>query len=286
MKLMCQLLAMSICTLCSAVSADSPQSKHPKYQRCDTPYANHGVYDATIVYGVDEVVTGPLLLPMDSERNTDTYRQTAYTFFRERFGLEFDVSDWGPQRVFDQSGASASVAPVKTGEGSTHQVYAVDAQHIPRWHSKLPLTQVAFFDDGYFVTLESDFRVHGSFGGDQGIVLPMGTQLVLGEYRMFDHRDRLLDTISYRSNIPVTAVPVSGSLEGSGGALFVTIACDVESKRFGVGSTRALGEIRPLSDSTTQLDFRYTMHFPAALKDAQIDRARCDRLPYPRYSHR
>ncbi|MEO0574525.1 MAG: hypothetical protein AAF004_03615 [Pseudomonadota bacterium] len=247
--------------------------------QCDTPYPEHGVYDTTLVYMIDEQVTGPLFLPMDVERNTVEYRQTAYSFFAERFGLDFDVNDWGIQIVTDGEGGSANVFPLKTGEGSTHQVYALDAQHISKWRSRMPLTDIAFFDDGFFVTLDTDFRLHGTFGGDAGIVLPAGTQLVAGEYRMFDGDGELLETFRYKSNIPVAALPVGGSFEFSQGGVFITIACDIESDTFGSGDVRSLAQITPLPDGRTDLDFRYVMRFPARLSPGSKDAARCDTLP-------
>ncbi|MEL6870245.1 MAG: hypothetical protein AAFO81_10635 [Pseudomonadota bacterium] len=254
--------------------------------QCDTPYEEHGVYDATIVYMIDEQVTGPLFLPMDDERNTAAYRQTAYAFFAERFGLDFDVNDWGIQVISDGEGGSANVFPLKTGVGSTHQVYGVDAQRFPRWRSRMPLTKVALFDDGFFVTLDTDFRVHGTFGGDAGIVLPAGTQLVAGEYRMFDDKGRLLETFRYKSNIPVAALPVGGSFEFSGGSVFITIACDIESDLFGAGDVRSLAQITPLPDGRTDLDFRYVMRFPARLDETPDGKQRCDTLPPLKKSQR
>ena len=245
----------------------------------DTPFPEHGVYDATIVYLIDEVVEGPLFLPMDVERNTQAYREEAYEFFLEQFGMLFDPDDSEIQFITDGGNGSANVFPLKTGVGSTHQVYAVDAQHIPQWRNKLPLTDIALFDDGFFVTLDTDFLVRGAYGGDDGILLPAGTQIVFGEYRMFDASGELLETFKYKSNIPVAAVPVGGSFEASGGAIFVTIACDIESALFGEGNVRALGEIRPLGEGVTDLDFRYVMHFPGRLAESTVDHPKVSQLP-------
>ncbi len=245
---------------------------------CASPYEEHGVYEAVVVYLIDEVVDGPIFLPIDVERNTVQYRQDAYDFFLERFGLEFDPVEPGIQVISGADG-DANVFPLKTGTGSTHQVYGMDAQNIPQWKHKMPITDVALFDDGYFVTLDSDYLVKGTFGGEAGITLPAGTQFVFGEYRMFDGRGRLLETFKYRSNIPVTAGPVGGSFDYSNGAVFINIACDIESDLFGHGNVRALAELTPLADGRTDLDFRYVMKFPARLSDdPQIFRPRCRKL--------
>ncbi len=246
---------------------------------CETPYEEHGVYDATIVYMVDEIANGAFFLAMDADRNTEAYRQYAYDFFSARFGIDFDVSNGDMQVVGDGEGGVAHVVALKPDISSTHQVYGIDAQRIPQWRSKMPLTQVAFFDDGFFVTMETDLRVHGTFGGKDGIVLPAGTQLVAGEYRLFDDKANLLETFRYKSNIPVAALPVGGSFEATEGAVFLTIACEVESALFGHGNVRALGEIRPLPGGRTALDFRYVMRFPGSLAEGGSQRPHCDALP-------
>ncbi len=142
----------------------------------------------------------------------------------------------------------------------------------------MPITKVAFKDDGFFVTLETDFILHGEFGGATGVVLPAGTQLVFGEYQMFDHLDRLLETFRYQSDIPVAGIPVTGNPITSGGGLFLTIAWNIESDLFGSGDVRSLAEITFLPDGRTDLDFRYVMRFPARLKDSDVDNPKCKRV--------
>ena len=181
--------------------------------------------------------------------------------------------------IVGPNGGTANVFPLKTGVGSTHQVYGVDAQHIPQWRGRFPLTDIAFFDDGFFVTLETDFQVHGSYGGPGGLTLPAGTQLVCGDYRMFNAAGDLLETFRYKSNIPVASLPVGGNAEAAEGAFFVAIACDIESALFGSGDVRALGEIRPLGDGLTYLDFRYVMHFPSQLAGSTVTQPHVSGLP-------
>jgi len=245
---------------------------------CATPYPDHGVNEATIVYTIDEVVEGPLFLPMNPTRNTRGYRKAAYDYFYEQFGLVFDVENPAIQVISDVNGGTANVFPLKTGAGSTHQVYAVDAQMIPAWRHKMPLNDIAFFDDGFFVTLETDFQVTGKFAGETGVTLSAGTQLVFGEYRMFDGRGRLLETFQYQSDIPVAGLPVTGNFQTSDGAVFLTIACEISSPLFGRGSVRSLAEVRPLGNGKTYLDFRYVMKFPARVADAELRRSHCKRL--------
>ena len=160
---------------------------------CVTPYDEHGVYEAVVVYMIDEIVDGPIFLPMDVDRNTFAYRKGAYDFIESRFGLAFDPVQPGIQVISGADG-NANVFPLKTGMGSTHQVYGLDAQNIPQWRHKMPITDVALFDDGFFVTLDSPYLVKGTFGGAAGITLPAGTQFVFGEYRLFDGRQRLPET--------------------------------------------------------------------------------------------
>lgn len=235
--------------------------------QCRTPWENHGVYDATIVYGIDEVVPadeGPFL-DMDPERDTLEYRSRAFTFLADYFGTDFDVNLAGQQFAFDNMGRSVLMWPLKTGLGSTHQVHGIDAQRIPGLRGKFPLTRVALRDDGYFVFVGPEgFTVHGEYGGEAGVELPPGTIFLAGEYRMFDKRDRLIDTIRYFSRIP------SFSLFEPGAAVptqQITISCDVESDLFGHGQVRALGSMAALPDGSTDLDFRYVMHFPERLAE-------------------
>jgi hypothetical protein len=238
-------------------------------------WPEHGVYDATIVYGIDEQVVSPFL-PMDTDRDTVAYRTGAYDFFRDRYGLDFDPTIVGDQVVTDGAGGQALVQAIKTGEGSTHQVHAIDAQRIPRWRGRFPLTSVAFLDDGYFVFALTDLMVHGTYGGVDGARVRAGDILVQGEYRMFDGRRRLMDTITYFADTPATVNPFNGDVDASDGAQFVSITCRVESPLLGTGLTRGIGEMRPLPDGTMDLDFRYVMHFPARLEDGTVVRPRCD----------
>ena len=260
------------------VSVSAAELDSKRLASCATAYEEHGVYEGVVIYLIDEIVDGPVFLPIDDDRNTYEYREEAYDFFRTRFGLDFDPAD--PEIQFlDGPDGQANVFPLKTGVGSTHQVYGVDAQNIPKWRHKMPITNTALFDDGFFVTLDTDYVVRGTFGGEKGIVLPAGTQFVFGEYRMFDDRGRLLETFEYRSNIPVTAGPVGGSFDFSKGAVFINIACDIESELFGNGNVRALAELTPLPDGRTDLDFRYVMKFPARLADnPNVRRPRCRTL--------
>ncbi|MEM7271726.1 MAG: hypothetical protein AAF547_01485 [Actinomycetota bacterium] len=94
-------------------------------------------------------------------RDTDEYRTGAYHFFRDRYGIEVDPAVVGDQ-VVEVGGGSVPVQAIKTGEGSTHQVYAIDAQQVSRWRGRFPLTTVAFRDDGYVVFALSDVVVNGT----------------------------------------------------------------------------------------------------------------------------
>lgn len=238
-------------------------------------WPEHGVYDATIVYGIDEVTANPFL-PMDPDRDTLSYRTAAYDFFRDRYGIDADPSLVGDQTVVAPDGGTVLIQAIKTGDGSTHQVHAIDAQRVPRWRGRFPLTSVAFRDDGYFVFILADFTANGSYGGAAGKRLRAGDILVQGEYRMFDGRDRLMDTITYFADTPATVNPFNGDLDASDGASFVNITCRVESRLLGTGLTRGIGEMRPLADGTMDLDFRYVMHFPARLTDGTVRLPRCD----------
>ncbi len=246
-------------------------------------YPEHGVYESTVVYSIDETLEPgvDIFPPMDADRNTLEYRTFAYDFFAERYGLDVDPNDPNDQFISDGLGGQALVRPIKTGVGdtSTHQVYAVDAQHVPQWRNKIPLTNVAFRDDGFFVFVISDFVTHGTYGGDDGLRVRAGDLIVAGEYRMFDHKDRLLDTVVYKASTPATVNPFNGAEEASDGATFVSITCDVESEVFGpAGTTRGIGEIRPLPDGSTLMDFRYVMHFPTHLDDSDVYSPNCKKL--------
>lgn len=246
-------------------------------------YPEHGVYESTLVYFVDETLPpgnpGPFT-DMEAQRNTVGYRTFAYDFFEERYGMAFDPNDPAPQLIFDGQGGQALVQPTKTGDlgTSTHQVYAIDSQYVPQWRHKIPVTNVAFLDDGYFVFILEDFVAHGTYGGDDGLRIRAGDLLVAGEYRMFDHKDRLLDTIEYVAQTPATVNPFNGDEEASEGATFVNITCNTHSDIFGDGLVRGLGEIRPLADGSLDLDFRYVMRFPSRVADSDVYGARCKKV--------
>lgn len=261
----------------TAAEATGPADHRDRGACRHDAWPEHGIYDATIVYGIDEQVTNPFL-PMDSERDTYEYRAGAYDFFRQRYGLDFDPSIVGDQVVTDGAGGQALVQAIKTGEGSTHQVHAIDAQRIARWRGRFPLTSVAFLDDGYFVFALTDLTATGTYGGSAGARIRAGDILVQGEYRMFDGRRRLMDTITYFADTPATVNPFNGDLDASDGAQFVNITCRVESPLLGTGLTRGIGEMRPLANGMMDLDFRYVMHFPARLADGTVRRPRCGNI--------
>ncbi|MEM9386025.1 MAG: hypothetical protein AAGA68_13250 [Pseudomonadota bacterium] len=258
-----------------ALSSHGANAEEASPRNCDTPWANHGVSEATIVYGADELIPpgeGPFL-PMDEVRNTPAYRALAFDFFEARFGVAFDVNNPGIQIAVDASGRVAEMQPIKFGLGSTHQVYAIDAQRIPRWRHRMPMTNVALRDDGYFVFIGADgFEVNGTYGGEAGVTLPAGTVVLLGEYRMFDENDELMDTLRYFSDQPAFAVVDPGAPLPT--TLF-TITCKVQSEIFGEGQVGALGQLVALEDGSTDLDFRYTLRFPARIRDSGLIRPRC-----------
>ena len=247
---------------------------HDAHNSCATPWANHGVSEATIAYGIDEVVpAGEIFLPMEEQRNTFQYRKKAFDFFVERFGVEFDVNDPGVQIAVDAYGRTAAMQPIKAGVGSTHQVYAIDAQNIPQWRHRMPMTSVALKDDGYFVFVgDEGFEVHGTYGGADGTTLPPGTIFLLGEYRMYDHQDKLMDTLRYFSSTPAFSLIDPGAELPT---TQFTISCNVESDIFGSGLVRALGSMTTLPDGSSDLDFRYTLRFPERIGDADQRGAYC-----------
>lgn len=263
-------LLLALVVFCQPTSAEEAPLRS-----CDTPWANHGVSEATIVYGIDERVPadeGPFL-PMDDERNTLDYRARAFDFFADRFGVTFDVNNPAVQIAVDASGRVAEMQPVKLGIGSTHQVYAIDAQRIPRWRHRMPMTNVALRDDGYFVFVGPDgFEVNGTYGGDAGVTLPPGSVFLLGEYRMFDENDELMDTLRYFSDQPSFAVVDPGAALPTS---LITITCKVQSDIFGDGQVAALGQLVALDDGATDLDFRYTLRFPARIGESDLIRPRC-----------
>lgn len=272
------LLTLAACGVTMNSAAATEQITPSSTQQCRTPWANHGVYDATIVYGIDEIVPadeGPFL-DMDPDRDTAEYRERAFSFLAEYFGTEFDTGVAGQQFAFDDMGRGALMWPLKTGVGSTHQVHAIDAQRLPRMRGKFPMTRVAIRDDGYFVFVGEDgFRVHGTYGGEEGVELPPGTIFLAGEYRLFDKNDDLIDTLRYFSRIP------SFSLFDPGAKVptqQITISCDIESDLFGSGQVRGIGSLSTLANGSSDLDFRYVMHFPGRLSEQERGGRFCENV--------
>ncbi|MEO1320226.1 MAG: hypothetical protein AAFV30_06615, partial [Pseudomonadota bacterium] len=56
-----------------ALAGDTNTASGPSRQ-CETPYAEHGVYETLIVYLIDEIVEGPVFQSIESERNNFGYR--------------------------------------------------------------------------------------------------------------------------------------------------------------------------------------------------------------------
>lgn len=265
-----------LATLAAAGAQASESSEH--LRSCDTPWEHHGVSEATIFYGIDAIFPpeqGPIF-DMAAERNTSAYRQRAFDFFAERFGVTFDVNSPGVQLAVDREGRTATMQPIQLGADTSHQVYGIDAQRIPQWRHRLPMTSAALRDDGYFTFVgEEGFRVHGTYGGEDGVELPPGSVFLLGEYRMFDGDDQLIDTLRYRSTQPAFAVVDPGAALPT---QLVTITCEVQSDLFGDGKVQALGTQIALADGSADWDFRYTLRFPSRISDASLRRPRCKQI--------
>ena len=280
-QLFAEVCAIALC-LCAAASPGDAQANTPQQNdtvTCDETYADHGVYDATLVFFIDER-TQQLFLPIDADRNTPDFRRSAYQFFKTEYGLNADPGTPGEQHLTDKNGGTASVRGFKLDVGSTHQVYALDAQHIPHWRHKMPLTNVAIFDDGYTVFVGPEgFTVHGKLGGEPGLLLPPGTLMISAQYRLFDEHMQLLDTIDYQSETPSLGIPALGE-----NAFFVAINSVAQSKIFGTGTLRALGKITPLAvddkgNTTLQdVDIRYVLRFPSRRGDATVKQPRCQEV--------
>jgi hypothetical protein len=245
---------------------------------CSSGYEHHGVYETTMLFGIDETRSGDAFVDMAPERNTLAYRTAAYQFFSERYGLSFDPDQPGQQFVSDGQGGLAFVWPLALGTGPSHQVHALDAQHIPEWRNLIPVTNLALWNDSYFVFAVTNFRVHGTYGGAAGATVRAGDLLAFGQYRMIDDRGRLLDVITFQGDTPTLLTPFTGDPATSAGAVMVGISAEATSDFLGDGIIRGTGEIRPLADGRLHLDFRYVLRVPGKLDGAAVPHPHCRRV--------
>lgn len=255
-------------------------------QQCETPYADNGIAETTIVYQIDkQLAPGDFFIPIDADRDTTGYRTRAFAFFNEQFGVELEASGFAPQPVFDGVGGSAFATGFRLTPGATQQVVAIDSQNIPQLSGLFPLNNVAMIDDGYAVVAgETGFTVFGEYGGGAGVWLPPNSVLIFGEYRMIDGDGDLIDTLEYRSEIPAFQPPVPGASDPT---LSVLIRCEIRSALFGNGNTHGLGTAITFEDGSTSLETRYIMRFPKRIAAADPENPHCDRakaLPPAQYS--
>jgi len=179
---------------------------HPP--RCDPKL----LYDVTIVYGFDGPLIRDQMDPMDMERNTLARRTNAYKYFSDTFGIKFDPSNSSTQMMMD---GMVMVMPMKVPDESRYGVYAFDVRK--RFHDGaeennwaqglFPLTNARFLDDAYLLMVMMDMRVFGSFGGVQGVVVPAGSMMAFGQYRLVttdsNGKDSVVTVFHYTSSLPM-----------------------------------------------------------------------------------
>lgn len=222
------------------------------------------VYEVNIQYIHDHVLAPgqELFVAMDAARNTQTYREAAYGFIEDHIGVSFDPNDPNPQLT---PGGEILMQPSQLTVD--YQVYSWDVQNQHQWRHQVPLTNAHFKDDGYLAIFLQDTLVYGSWGGAAGRLVPAGSIVLFGEYRVFDHQDRLITTIQYQSSDPATPNPFG----------YVNITCDVFSDLWGQGVVYGLSDsgVNPERHITT----RNVMTFAASLADQDsTQKKKCKKL--------
>ncbi len=229
------------------------------------------VYDALIVYGIDQEVPNlslGIFEPMNSEDNTAEFRETAVAFFESQWGLTgIDPNALaGPAPV----GVGTDCIPfvncdytawmVQLPDSIRYQVFAIDYQEVPQLRHRLPITNVRMLERTAIVVVGPNDIVNT--GVTQAIypVLKAGSILSFGIYKMTatdkNGNDFLLDTIRFKSQQPSLA----------NAYFWQAVACTLESDLFGAGLTRGGGTAVPPVPQDV-LSTMITMTFPVSLTE-------------------
>jgi len=231
------------------------------------------VYDALIVYGIDQEVPSlsvGIFEPMNAEDNTAEFRETAVAFFEEQWGLTgIDPNALaGPAPV----GVGTNCIPfvdcdytawmVQLADTIRYQVFAIDFQEIHQLRHRLPITNVRMLERTALVFIGPNDVVNT--GVTQAIypVLKAGSILFFGIYKMTatdkHGHDFLLDTIRFQSQQP--------SLANAYG--WQGITGTLESDLFGTGLIRGGSTAMPPVPQDV-LSTMVNMTFPVSLTEKE-----------------
>jgi|AntDeeMinimDraft_5_1070356.scaffolds.fasta_scaffold00008_91 hypothetical protein len=141
-----------------------------------------------------------------SPEEVDAQDQEAAAFFQEKFGLAFDGEDLGDGTVEridgDGEGEGAILHRFMQDPETEYRAYLVSGEGVYQ-------SGALVRDGGYFVTLEEEMALGGTFGDDE-TTYPAGTFLVFGDYNIDPARIRGRSepiVIHYESGSPIVPGP-------------------------------------------------------------------------------
>lgn len=193
------------------------------------------------------------LFPIDSERNTLEYRQAAFDFFQQRYGLTFDPSLEGVQPILGEDGMTPALLmiPFRT----PIQVYAADFQGSDMLAGKLPMTNLRNEDDGFIVFVTQFYNITGGTIGD--VTLFPGILWSYGEYRFMTDDGAVVDTFTVTVHHPAVTQFVPGSTTDTR----TVINAVIEHPMYGTGDFLALQSNKAISMTDLAVDIRYVVNF-------------------------
>ena len=107
-------------------------------------------------------------------------------------------------------------------------------------------------DGGFIIIFGSDAILHGTYGGEEGILIKANERILYGFYNIPICKQSPL-IIQYQSASPVRIDTFDG---------FATINCDLSNKELGPGIAQGLFRVTPLGDGNTRYNIRNLFTFP------------------------
>ncbi len=185
-------------------------------------------------------------------------RTAAMQYFLDTFGLDFFdeevVEDPTSVEAMSPQGA-CQMAELCDIEGvATFNGFMLDPRQEYRAYAVSEMTAPAegwvVRDGGWMVMTIEETTLYGTWGGEDGKVVPAGSMLVFGDYNI-DTGDQPI-VIHYQSGSPI--------IPGAEGIMFL---CIVSNPEFGEGRAQGISVPQILEDGRTQANIRNILTFPA-----------------------
>ncbi|WP_316968814.1 hypothetical protein [Candidatus Methanocrinis alkalitolerans] len=192
------------------------------------------------------------------EAGIEADRTAAMQYFLETFGLDF----FGEEVVEDPTSVEAmspqgacQMAELCDIEGvATFNGFMLDPRQEYRAYAVSEMTAPAegwaVRDGGWMVMTIEETTLYGTWGGEDGKVVPAGSMLVFGDYNI-DTGDQPI-IIHYHSGSPI--------IPGAEGIMFL---CVLTNPEFGEGRAQGIMVPKTLEDGRAQTNIRNILTFPS-----------------------